>query len=187
MDSCKEDNGAIKFIPGSHQKGILDTEEIAALRESGAAKICAAELGDIIMMRPLTVHSSSQSQRPEHRRVLHIEYTGSELPNGLKWAEGSGLDSVELLMAIEEEFGIDIPDKHAEGIVTVGMMYDYLKARISETPTQTCLTQRLFYKLRRALLTNFRLNRRDIRPETKLSDLMSTDEIEEGCRFCSCL
>ena len=86
-------------------------------------------------------------------------------------------------MAIEEEFGIDIPDKHAEGIVTVGMMYDYLKARISETPTQTCLTQRLFYKLRRALLTNFRLNRRDIRPETKLSDLMSTDEIEEGWPF----
>lgn len=29
-----------------------------------------------------------------------------------------GLDSVELLMAVEEEFGIDIPNAEAEGIIT---------------------------------------------------------------------
>ena len=104
LDSCKEDNGAIKFIPGSHTKGIPEIEEIAELRDRGVAKVCEAESGEIIMMRPLILHSSSQSKRPEHRRVLHIEYTGRELPNGLKWAEGRGLDTVELVMAIEEEF-----------------------------------------------------------------------------------
>lgn len=31
-----------------------------------------------------------------------------------------GLDSVELVMAIEEEFGLDIPDRDAEKMITVG-------------------------------------------------------------------
>jgi len=31
-----------------------------------------------------------------------------------------GLDSVELLLAIEEEFGLDIPDRDAEKLYTVG-------------------------------------------------------------------
>jgi len=37
----------------------------------------------------------------------------------LKWAEGSGLDSVELVMAIKEEFGLEIPDTNAEKLITL--------------------------------------------------------------------
>jgi acyl carrier protein len=42
-----------------------------------------------------------------------------------------GLDSVELLLAIEEEFGLDIPDREAEKLVTVGNTYTYLLGRLS--------------------------------------------------------
>jgi len=37
------------------------------------------------------------------------------------------LDTVELVMAFEEEFGIEIPDEDAEGLQTVGDAIRYLK------------------------------------------------------------
>ena len=36
------------------------------------------------------------------------------------------LDTVELVMAFEEEFGIDIPDEDAEQMQTVGQAIQYL-------------------------------------------------------------
>ncbi len=37
------------------------------------------------------------------------------------------LDTVELVMALEEEFGIEIPDEEAEKIQSVGQAIDYIK------------------------------------------------------------
>ncbi len=38
------------------------------------------------------------------------------------------LDIVELIMALEEEFDMEIPDEEAEKISTVGNVVDYIKA-----------------------------------------------------------
>ena len=38
------------------------------------------------------------------------------------------LDTVELVMALEEEFKTEIPDTEAEKIRTVGQIIDYIKA-----------------------------------------------------------
>ena len=40
------------------------------------------------------------------------------------------LDIVELVMAIEEEFDIEIPDSDAEKVVTVGDFVDYIKENV---------------------------------------------------------
>ncbi|MBI4777667.1 acyl carrier protein [Candidatus Desantisbacteria bacterium] len=40
------------------------------------------------------------------------------------------LDTVELVMALEEEFGIEIPDEDAEKIKTVGNVVDYVNEHI---------------------------------------------------------
>ncbi|MCL4486425.1 MAG: acyl carrier protein [Nitrospirae bacterium] len=40
------------------------------------------------------------------------------------------LDTVELVMAIEEEFGLEIPDEDAEKIATVQNAIDYVSKRI---------------------------------------------------------
>ena len=42
------------------------------------------------------------------------------------------LDTVELVMAFEEEFDIEIPDDDAEKLETVGNAIDYLNKRLSE-------------------------------------------------------
>ncbi len=39
------------------------------------------------------------------------------------------LDTVELVMALEEEFETEIPDEEAEKIRTVGQIMEYIKAR----------------------------------------------------------
>jgi acyl carrier protein len=39
------------------------------------------------------------------------------------------LDTVELVMAFEEEFGIEIPDEDAEGMQTVGDAIQYLSKK----------------------------------------------------------
>lgn len=40
------------------------------------------------------------------------------------------LDIVELIMALEEEFEIEIPDSDAEKVVTVGDVVDYIKENV---------------------------------------------------------
>lgn len=41
------------------------------------------------------------------------------------------LDIVELVMALEEEFDIEIPDSDAEKVVTVGDVVDYIKENVN--------------------------------------------------------
>ena len=42
------------------------------------------------------------------------------------------LDTVELIMAFEEEFGIEIPDEEAEKITKVQQVVDYISAKQEE-------------------------------------------------------
>ena len=42
------------------------------------------------------------------------------------------LDTVELVMAFEEEFDIEIPDEDAEKLTSVGKALEYLEKRLSE-------------------------------------------------------
>ncbi len=41
------------------------------------------------------------------------------------------LDIVELIMAFEEEFDIEIPDEDAEKITTVGEAVEYIESKLS--------------------------------------------------------
>ncbi len=55
--------------------------------------------------------------------VEHLNVDGEKVNDGASFIEDLGadsLDTVELVMAFEEEFGSEIPDDAAESIVTVG-------------------------------------------------------------------
>src|SRR5262249_16894428 len=90
-------------------------------------------------------------------------------PNRSK--EGTmGLDTVELVMEVEEAFGITIPDQEAEKIQTVGDLYHYILATLGGPPLTTpgCLSAAAFYRLRRQLMGRFRIERRRIQPASTL-------------------
>lgn len=42
------------------------------------------------------------------------------------------LDIVELIMSLEDEFELEIPDEEAEGIITVGDVVEYIKSHTEE-------------------------------------------------------
>ena len=85
-----------------------------------------------------------------------------------------GLDTVELVMEVEESFGITIPDADAEKIQTVGQLYRYVLSKMDGPTlvTSGCLSAAAFYRLRRRLMGRFRVERRRIRPASALDDLI---------------
>ena len=61
--------------------------------------------------------------------VEHLNVDADKVTDNASFIEDLGadsLDTVELVMAFEEEFGIEIPDDAAESIVTVGDAVKYI-------------------------------------------------------------
>jgi len=87
LDDAGETNGCLRVIPGSHMQGRLSPEQILKWRTEVNSVSCVVKKGDVIVMRPLLLHSSSISYRPHHRRVIHLEYCATDLPGGLEWFE----------------------------------------------------------------------------------------------------
>ena len=85
LDDTDESNGGLKVLPGSHVHGRLAAADIERLRGSISEEICRAQRGDALLMRPLILHASGRSTSDRHRRILHIEYAGNDLPDGLHW------------------------------------------------------------------------------------------------------
>jgi len=44
--------------------------------------------------------------------------------------DADSLDLVELVMALEEEFGIEVPEEELEGIETVGQAYELVTGKL---------------------------------------------------------
>ncbi len=89
LDGCDADNGALAVVPGSHRRGRLTAAQLAELPLE-AFRVHAADLGDLLLMRPLLVHRSSPARQPVHRRVLHIVYAAEEPSGRLRWRRAGG-------------------------------------------------------------------------------------------------
>ena len=85
LDDCGEDNGALRVIPGSHLWGRLSAAQIQTIAATERSVSCPVGSGGVLLMRPLLLHSSSASETPKHRRVIHIDFASTPLPGGLKW------------------------------------------------------------------------------------------------------
>jgi acyl carrier protein len=80
-----------------------------------------------------------------------------------------GLDGVELLMRIEEEFSIDLPDDEVSSVRTVGDLYEVVLSKLKTTPD--CFSSKAFYRTRRTLVDSLGVPRRSVRPSTYLDTL----------------
>ncbi len=84
LDDCNESNGALRVLPATHRLGRLSPPQIAKLRAEISEVVCCVRAGGAVLMRPLLLHASGKSQGRGHRRVLHIEYAGGQLPGGIE-------------------------------------------------------------------------------------------------------
>jgi len=81
LDDCGESNGPLRVSPGTHQLGLIPSSDAAARASTNGEVSCLAAVGDVLLMRPLLLHASSQASSPGHRRVLHFVYhSGRTLP-----------------------------------------------------------------------------------------------------------
>jgi len=64
---------------------LLRNGKIFAVRNLLDLPECVVGRGGALLMRPLLLHASSPSQRPAHRRVIHLDFACEQLPNPLKW------------------------------------------------------------------------------------------------------
>lgn len=85
LDDTDEENGALKVIPGSHLKGIYRPETIDWTFE--AETTCSVQKGGIMFMKPLLLHASGRTTNNKKRRVIHLEFSRSSLPDKLQWSE----------------------------------------------------------------------------------------------------
>lgn len=87
LDRADESNGALRVLPSTHKYGRLNSSQIDYWKQQQKPTTCAVPRGGAMLMRPLLIHSSTTAANPEHRRVLHFEYSSIDLPAGLLWSE----------------------------------------------------------------------------------------------------
>ncbi len=77
----------------------------------------------------------SVEQRVKEIIVEQLGVDPEQVTNEASFVDDLGadsLDTVELVMALEEEFGLEIPDEEAEKITTVGETIEYIEKNMAE-------------------------------------------------------
>lgn len=85
LDKTTKDNGALKVIPQSHLHGVLRPETLTNKKEKEV--ISEASPGDVMLMKPLTLHASDKTTNNTFRRIIHLEFSSLDLEHPLEWLE----------------------------------------------------------------------------------------------------
>ena len=99
---------------------------------------------------------------------------------------GESLGVVELVMCLEDLFGFQIPDAVAEKIRTVGQIKEYVSDQVQRMPSDSCLSQRSFYDLRRTICETLDALRHPVdfertRPHTRSEVLRDVERLIMDC------
>ena len=88
-----------------------------------------------------------------------------------------GLDGVELVLAIEEAFGIAIPDAVAAEMITPAMMISYVQEAVGSRPDhKACISLRAFHRVRASLMKCTGAGRSDVTLKTPINKLFSGEK-----------
>lgn len=83
-----------------------------------------------------------------------------------------GLELVEIVMEVEETFGVVVSDEAAPEIRTVGQLHAYILDRRHQTEQQGCPTGQVFRDIRQVLTAAAAVPRQAVRPSTELAEIL---------------
>ena len=86
LDPSNEENGAMEIAPGSHQAGLVGTNDAEAVARAYSPVIPKAAAGDVLALPMLTLHRSRPSPAQSKRRVIRLDMACQSLPPPLRWA-----------------------------------------------------------------------------------------------------
>ncbi|BDD10329.1 hypothetical protein FUAX_27610 [Fulvitalea axinellae] len=95
-----------------------------------------------------------------------------------------GLDSVEFHSAIEENFGVSIPETQAGEGRASGEIADYIFGKVKAKPNRKCLQQIVLYRLRKAFVSMGNMED-DVKPDSIIVDLLKGDDIQQSWKKLS--
>ncbi|OIQ30395.1 MAG: phytanoyl-CoA dioxygenase [Bacteroidetes bacterium MedPE-SWsnd-G2] len=90
LDDTNSGNGALNVVPKSHLQGIVRVDENYCSELS--PQVCEVRKGGVMLMKPLTLHSSNRSNNSSNRRVIHLEFNSIPLDKNLNWLEYDNLN-----------------------------------------------------------------------------------------------
>jgi hypothetical protein len=85
LDPVAETNAPLLIALGSHRLGRVAEGDIDAAVARCGTFACIAERGDVWLYATPILHASARAARPEHRRVLQVDFSAQALPPGLDW------------------------------------------------------------------------------------------------------
>jgi acyl carrier protein len=83
-----------------------------------------------------------------------------------------GLDAVELVIVIEDEFQIVLSDEEAFKCETPNLLTDLVYSKLRQSESGVCPPMHGFYIIRKTLMEQLSIPREKIKPETKLVELI---------------
>ena len=86
-----------------------------------------------------------------------------------------GLDGIELLLAIEEEFQIVITDEEATNSETPDKLTEVVYSKLRRSNQDVCPSQHGFHKVRKTLIEQFNIPRKAIKLDTPLNDFFGKE------------
>jgi ectoine hydroxylase-related dioxygenase (phytanoyl-CoA dioxygenase family) len=85
LDAADESNGALWVSPRSHHFGRISTTQAGSVARKNGEFLCSVQAGDVLLFRPLLLHSSHKVSSFSNRRIVHLEFSSAKLPDLLEW------------------------------------------------------------------------------------------------------
>jgi hypothetical protein len=85
IDPVTQDNSPLLVAVGSHSFGKISEDKIEGIVKASEIFACLAVRGDAWVYSTPILHASEASRSSAGRRVLQVDYSVDELPDGLEW------------------------------------------------------------------------------------------------------
>ena len=85
LDDVGPDNAPLLIAPGSHRFGRVAEAYIPDVVSRCGTYECRAARGDLWVYSTPILHASEVTRQPSRRRVVQVDFSSDNLPNGLRW------------------------------------------------------------------------------------------------------